>query len=69
MTDSAKLLKNYYKKEGSKIIFRNGMNLNQLAMEMWEKMGYGGVDASVLSRVLKGERLFSSIQMASFNTL
>lgn len=29
MTDSAKLLKNYYGKESNKIVFRHSMNLNQ----------------------------------------
>lgn len=42
------------------------MTLNQLAMEMWERLGYGGVDASVLSRVLKGERLFTFKQLKIF---
>lgn len=59
MTYSAKLLKNYYEKENNKIVFRNGMNLNQLAMEMWDRMGYKGVDISALSRIMRGERNFT----------
>jgi len=42
------------------------MSLNQLAEEMWEKLDYSSVDSSVLSRVLKGERLFTSKSAPSF---
>lgn len=42
------------------------MTLNQLALEMWERLGYQGVDPSVLSRVLKGERLFTFRQLEVF---
>lgn len=42
------------------------MNLSQLSLEMWEKLNYQGIDASVISRVLTGERLFTSEQLEIF---
>lgn len=42
------------------------MTLNQLALEMWERLGYREIDASVISRVLKAERLFTSKQLKIF---
>ena len=59
-------LRRYYTREGNRIIFSNKMTLNQLAWEMWEKLGYQEIDPSVLSRVLKGERLFSVRQLEIF---
>lgn len=62
----SKALQKYYTREGNRIIFSNGMTLNQLAWEMWERLGYQGVDPSVLSRVLKAERLFTTKQFETF---
>ena len=42
------------------------MTLNQLAWEMWERLGYREIDPSVLSRVLNGERLFTLKQLGVF---
>jgi len=42
------------------------MTLNQLAWEMWERLGYKEIDPSVISRVLRGERLFTYKQLNSF---
>lgn len=42
------------------------MSLNHLAWEMSEKLGFVGVDPSVLSRVLKGQRMFSQTQLETF---
>ncbi|NMB57432.1 hypothetical protein GYA19_05875 [Candidatus Beckwithbacteria bacterium] len=42
------------------------MTLNQLAFSMWEKLGYKEIDASVLSRVISGERLFTQRQLNVF---
>lgn len=39
------------------------MTLNQLALEMWERLGYKEIDTSVLSRVLKGKRLLRLKQL------
>lgn len=65
----SKELQKYYTRVGNRIIFSNGMTLNQLALEMWEKLGYKGVDASVLSRVLKGERLFTKEELKIFSAV
>jgi hypothetical protein len=59
-------LQKYYSRSGKKIIFSNKMTLNQLALEMWVRMGYSGVDASVLSRVINGKRLFTPSQLKIF---
>jgi hypothetical protein len=59
----------YYKKDKNKIIFTNGMNLNQMAIEMWEKLGFREVDPSVLSRVINSERLFTPSQLTVFSKL
>lgn len=42
------------------------MNLNQLALEMWERLGCCEIDASVVSRVLKGKRSFTFEQIEVF---
>jgi hypothetical protein len=59
-------LQKYYTREGNRLLFANGMTLNQLALEMWEKEGCRGVDASVVSRVISGERLFTYPQLLVF---
>lgn len=59
-------LKSYYTKKSGKIIFSNGSSLNQLAMMMWEYLNYSQVDASVLSKVVNGKRLFTPLQLESF---
>lgn len=59
-------LKNYYRKSSNKIIFKGGISLNGLSLTMWEKLGCSQIDASVVSRVLKGERLFTYKQLEIF---
>lgn len=55
-------LANHYVKQGNKYVFHTIFTLNMLAAELWKD----GVDASVLSRILKGERLFNNAQLRSF---
>lgn len=62
----SKALQKYYTRKGNRLIFSNGMTLNQLAWEMWERLGYREIDPSVLSRVLKGQRLFTLKQLGVF---
>lgn len=52
-------LQKFYHKVNNKLTFTNDMSLNQLALEMWTELGYEGMDASLLSRVIHGERLFT----------
>jgi len=66
MSALANKLVRYYCKKKNRLIFSNGMNLSNLAISMWEQLGYREIDASVLSRVLDGERLFSFKQLKVF---
>jgi hypothetical protein len=65
----SKDLEKYYTRDGNRIVFSNGMTLNQLAWEMWERLRYREIDPSVVSRVLKGERLFTSKQLNIFGNI
>lgn len=56
----------YYQKQGNRILFSNKLTLNKLALEMWQRLDFHGMDASVLSRVLKGKRLFTTKQLQVF---
>jgi len=56
-------LQKFYTRKANRIVFSNGMSLNQLALEMWERLGFHDIDPSVLSRVLKGERRFTPQQL------
>lgn len=66
VTNLSRLLQKYYRRCGNRIIFANKMTLNQLALKLWERLGYQGVDTSVLSRVINGERLFTPRQLEVF---
>lgn len=66
MSNLSKALQKYYSREGKTVVFRNKQSLNQLALAMWKKLGFQQIDASVLSRVLKGERLFTAGQLTTF---
>lgn len=66
MSDLSEALQKYYSREGKRVLFRNNCSLNQLAMAMWEQLGFHQIDSSVLSRVLKGERLFTTPQLKVF---
>ena len=63
MSNLSRALQKLYTREGNKVVFCNGQSLNQLALAMWEKLGFQQVDASVLSRVIKGERLLTPGQL------
>ncbi len=65
----AEVLQKYYIREGNRFVFRSGKTLNQLALEMWERLGCRGVDASVLSKVLQGKRLLTPQQVGVFSDL
>lgn len=56
------ILSKYFYKKGNRYIFINGLTLNSLSSEMWMV----GIDSSVLSRVLNGERIFNSTQLKKF---
>jgi hypothetical protein len=62
----AKELEQYYLRRGNRIVFRNGMTLNQLAWDMWEVMNYQAVEPGMLSRVISGKRNFSYQQLETF---
>jgi len=66
MTNLAEELKKYYEKRNNKLVFKNRMSLNNLALEMWEKANFTGIDQSSLSRIVSGERLFTIKQMRDF---
>lgn len=66
MSNLSRAIQKYYSRDGSRFVFRNGQSLNHLALSMWEHLGFQQVDASVLSRVLKGERLLTSPQLKAF---
>lgn len=59
-------LKKYYKQEGKTLLFNKDISLSNLSLQMWENLGFHKVDASVLSRVLKGKRLFTPSQLQVF---
>lgn len=61
-----KELQKLYIHKGNRLVFTNGMTLNKLALEIWEELGESDIDSSVVSRVIKGERLFSFRQLAVF---
>lgn len=65
-TRLAEELRRYYFRRGTRVIFSGGLSLNQLALEMWDRLDQQKVDSSVISRVLSGERLFSLKQLAIF---
>jgi hypothetical protein len=69
MSTLSEAIKRYYVREGNRITFRDSRSLNQLAFAMWEWLGCQQIDPSVLSRVLKGERLFTGSQLKAFCVL
>jgi len=64
MVGLAEPLAKYYKRVSGSVIFVNGMHLSQLALAMFEIDQ--SVDASVLSRVINGKRLFTYSQLNAF---
>lgn len=69
MSYLSEAIQTYYTHERAQIRFQNKWSLNQLAMAMWEMLEFQQIDASVLSRVLKGERLFTPRQLEVFCAL
>ncbi len=65
----ASALQKYYTRKGGKIVFANGMSLNKLALEMWEGQHFSKIDASVLSKVINGKRIFTKQQLETFCSL
>jgi len=59
-------LANYSQRNKGKVIFRTGLSLNKLALAMWEQSEFCGIDASILSKVLSGKRLFTPLQLNVF---
>ncbi|HET9174459.1 MAG TPA: hypothetical protein VFN56_04220 [Candidatus Saccharimonadales bacterium] len=66
MSHLSEALTRHYTRTGNKIIFSNGQSLNQLAVSLWTFLRYQHMDTSTLSRVLKGERLFTATQLHAF---
>jgi hypothetical protein len=62
----AQALANYFERKKGKVTFRNGLSLNKLALAMWEQSSGCGIDASILSKVLNGKRLFTPQQLSVF---
>jgi len=59
-------LSNYYTRSRGKIIFSGSLSLNKLALAMWEESSSCGLDASILSKVINGKRLFTPRQLSIF---
>jgi hypothetical protein len=59
-------IKKYYIKSKRKIIFKNNLTLNELALRMWEISNFHGIDSSIVSKVLSGKRLFTPSQLKIF---
>lgn len=66
MTFLSRKLENYYRRDGNRFRFKNNRSLNELAMEMWEKLHYRQMDPSILSKVVNGKKLFSLKQLNIF---
>ena len=66
MTHLANKLDAFYKKENSKILFKGEITLSEIALSMWEMLGNQAIDASVVSRVIHGKRLFTPSQLEAF---
>lgn len=69
MTQLSRELKNYYLTLDNKRVFQEKYTLNNLALEMWQRLGYRGIDASALSRIINGKRLFTVEQLTTFCTV
>lgn len=59
-------LRKYYQDTGSQRVFRNGMNQNELVERMAELGEIHNLEASVLTRAIKGERLLTDYMLELF---
>ncbi|HXH26322.1 MAG TPA: hypothetical protein VNG90_00335 [Candidatus Acidoferrum sp.] len=59
-------LQKFYYKDKGRVVFVGNITLNQLALHMWAELGFQKVDASVLSRIISGERLPTPAQLETF---
>lgn len=66
MTNLAFALRKYYVRKKNRIFFSDTFSLHEMTMNLWQELGYAEVDASVLSRVLQGKRLFTTKQLSAF---
>lgn len=66
MNNLSNALRKYYSKQKGRILFQNKNTLNQLALQLWEESDFSSIDASVLSKVISGERLFTPKQLTTF---
>ena len=63
----SKSLEKYYTRKGNRVVFINGDSLNELALKLWENLNFREIDASAVSRVINGERLFTPKQLRAFS--
>lgn len=63
MTHLATALRRYYVKKDRHIFFVGNISFQEIAMRMWQELGYTKIDPSVLSRVLSGKRVFTPQQL------
>lgn len=59
-------LQKYYVKKRKRIVFCGNISLHELALTLWQELGFSEIDTSVVSRVLQGKRLFSPKQLHAF---
>jgi hypothetical protein len=61
MSYFSKIISSFYQRKGKRILFCNGMTLNELSVEM-EILSEEKFEASTLSRVLSGKRILTKSQ-------
>lgn len=66
MSHLSSILERHFRRKGNRIVFKNKVSLNDFSLLMWEILRYQGIDSSVLSRVIHGERLFTYKQLKVF---
>jgi hypothetical protein len=65
MSNLSLALSSFYQKEKNRLVFKGGLNLSELALHMWADLDFQNIDASVLSRIISGERLPTPSQLDS----
>lgn len=66
MRHLATALRRHYTIVGKTLVFSGGRTLQEVALSMWQELEFSQVDASVLSRVVHGKRLFTFRQIDAF---